>query len=265
MVYLEKLREKQPLTICLTNHVVKNFTANGLLALGASPAMSEYQADLEDFLPHASGLLVNIGTLNDKSWQLYKDALDIAEKNGVPTVLDPVAAGAGQFRQKVALDLIKHHKISLLRGNASEIAALIGQDVASKGVDSAPVDDIGELALLANQTLKLPVLITGKTDAIAVDGKVRLLHNGSHLMPLVTGTGCLLGAVLTAFIGLCQENDLLYCIEEALSVYNIAGELAQEMTGGELPGTFQIAFLDALHKITTADVVRLKKGEDYHG
>jgi len=83
MTYLDNLRQNQPLTICLTNQVVKNFTANGLLSLGASPAMSEYQADLEDFLPQANGLLVNIGTLNDRSWQLYKDALDIAEKHDI--------------------------------------------------------------------------------------------------------------------------------------------------------------------------------------
>lgn len=85
-------------------------------------------------MPQANGLLVNIGTLNDRSWQLYKDALDIAEKHDIPTVLDPVAAGAGKFRQQVALDLIEHHRMSLLRGNAGEIAALIGERVASKGL-----------------------------------------------------------------------------------------------------------------------------------
>lgn len=265
MTYLEILRKQQPLTICLTNNVVKNFTANGLLALGASPAMSEYQADLEDFLPYAGGLLINIGTLNASNWTLYKDALDIAERHGVPTVLDPVAAGAGKFRQQVALDLIENHHISLLRGNASEIAGLIGQDIASKGVDSAQVDDVGKLALQAHQKLQIPVVITGKVDAIAVGGRVRLLHNGSPLMPLVTGTGCLLGAVLAAFINLASEEDLLACLEEALSAYNIAGQLAQDKVGSSLPGSFQIAFLDALHQVTSDDIERLKKVEDYYG
>lgn len=265
MTYLDDLRQNHPLTICLTNQVVKNFTANGLLSLGASPAMSEYQADLEDFLPKANGLLVNIGTLNDRSWQLYKDALDIAEKYDIPTVLDPVAAGAGKFRQQVALDLIEHHRISLLRGNAGEIAALIGERVASKGVDSAQVDDVGKLALRANQILQLPIVITGETDAIAVNEKVLLLHNGSSLMPLVTGTGCLLGAVLAAFIGLAKEKDLLACLEEALSAYNIAGELAEKKLNEPLPGSFQIAFLDALHQVTNTDIERLKKVEVYHG
>ncbi|MCO4669312.1 hydroxyethylthiazole kinase [Streptococcus infantarius subsp. infantarius] len=263
MTYLDDLRENNPLTICLTNHVVKNFSANGLLALGASPAMSEYQPDLEDFLPNASGLLVNIGTLQEESWQLYKDALDIAKKYSVPTVLDPVAAGAGPYRKKVASDLLNHHKVSLLRGNAGEIAALVGQDVKSKGVDSTDVDDIGHLAWLANQKLEIPVVITGKTDAIAVNGHVKLLKNGSPLMPLVTGTGCLLGAVLAAFIGLAKDGDLIACLEEAISVYNIAGEFAEVAAGNALPGSFQIAFLDALCKITNQDVERLKRVEVY--
>lgn len=189
-MYLEKLRSQNPLTICITNDVVKNFTANGLLALGASPAMSEYPEDLEDLLPYAKGLLINTGTLTNETWELYKSALDIAEKYGVPTVLDPVAAGAGAYRKKVALDLLHHHTISLVRGNAGEIAALIGESIKTKGVDSAQIDNVGELALRANQQLGIPVVITGKKDAVAVNHQVRILENGSELMPLVTGTGC---------------------------------------------------------------------------
>lgn len=263
MTYLEKLRKENPLVICITNDVVKNFTANGLLALGASPAMSEYQEDLEDMLPYAGGLLINIGTLNDVTWQLYKDALDIAEKNNVPTVLDPVAAGAGPFRKKVALDLLENHTISLLRGNSGEIAALIGEKVLAKGVDSSQSDNIGELALKANLKFKIPVVVTGEEDAIAVNGTVRILSNGSSLMPLVTGTGCLLGAVLAAFINLTEQENEIDCLEEVMSVYNIAGELAARNMKGDLPGTFQIEFLNNLHTITSSDVAKYKKVRSY--
>ena len=92
-MYLEQLKEVNPLTICITNNVVKNFTANGLLALGASPAMSECIEDLEDLLKVANALLINIGTLTKESWQLYQEAIKIANKNQVPVVLDPVAVG----------------------------------------------------------------------------------------------------------------------------------------------------------------------------
>ena len=256
-MYLEKLRSQNPLTICITNDVVKNFTANGLLALGASPAMSEYPEDLEDLLPYAKGLLINTGTLTNETCELYKSALDIAEKYGVPTVLDPVAAGAGAYRKKVALDLLHHHTISLVRGNAGEIAALIGESIETKGVDSAQIDNVGELALRANQQLGIPVVITGKKDAIAVNHQVRILENGSELMTLVTGTGCLLGAVLAASIHLADEDSLLDCLEEVLSAYSIAGEMAEQKTS--LPGTFQIEFINSLYAIQSEEVEENKK------
>lgn len=100
MTSLKLLKEKAPLVICITNDVVKNFTANGLVALGVSPAMSEFPADLEDLLKYAGGLLINIGTLTDENWKLYQAALKIAEKYNVPAVLDPVACGAGEYRKK---------------------------------------------------------------------------------------------------------------------------------------------------------------------
>lgn len=180
------------MTICITNDVVKNFTANGLLALGASPAMSEYPEDLEDLLPYAKGLLINTGTLTNETCELYKSALDIAEKYGVPTVLDPVAAGAGAYRKKVAFGSVtSSYYFTFVRGNAGEIAALIV--IETKGVDSAQIDNVGELALRSQPTIRNSVVITGKKDAIAVNHQVRILENGSELMTLVTGTGCLLG------------------------------------------------------------------------
>ncbi|HEM9695270.1 TPA: hydroxyethylthiazole kinase [Streptococcus agalactiae] len=242
-MYLEQLKEVNPLTICITNNVVKNFTANGLLALGASPAMSECIEDLEDLLKVADALLINIGTLTKESWQLYQEAIKIANKNQVPVVLDPVAAGASRFRLEVSLDLLKNYSISLLRGNGSEIAALIGEKQASK------VADLESIAVKANQVFDVPVVVTGETDAIAVRGEVRLLQNGSPLMPLVTGTGCLLGAVLAAFIGSSDRSDDLACLTEAMTVYNVAGEIAEKVAKGKGVGSFQVAFLDALSQM----------------
>lgn len=234
---------------CITNNVVKNFTANGLLALGASPAMSECIEDLEDLLKVANALLINIGTLTKESWQLYQEAIKIANKNQVPVVLDPVAAGASRFRLEVSLDLLKNYSISLLRGNGSEIAALVGEKQASKGADGGKVADLESIAVKANQVFDVPVVVTGETDAIAVRGEVRLLQNGSPLMPLVTGTGCLLGAVLAAFIGSSDRSDDLACLTEAMTVYNVSGEIAEKVAKGKGVGSFQVAFLDALSQM----------------
>lgn len=249
MTSLKLLKEKAPLVICITNDVVKNFTANGLVALGASPAMSEFPADLEDLLKYAGGLLINIGTLTDENWKLYQAALKIAEKYNVPVVLDPVACGAGEYRKKVADDLINNYKLAAIRGNAGEIASLVGIDVASKGVDSAGVDNIDEIALAANEKFNIPIVVTGE---------VVTIHNGSAMMPKVIGTGCLLGAVVASFIGL-EKGQELKSLETAMLVYNIAGEMAEKRPNGHLPGTFKVEFINALYEITDEDVKEFKR------
>ena len=258
MTSLKLLKEKAPLVICITNDVVKNFTANGLVALGASPAMSEYPEDLEDLLKYAGGLLINIGTLTDETWKLYQDALKIAEKYNVPAVLDPVACGAGSYRKKVSDDLINNYKLAAIRGNAGEIASLVGINVASKGVDSAGVDNIDEIALAANSKFNIPVIVTGEVDAIAVNGEVITIHNGSAMMPKVIGTGCLLGAVVASFIGL-EKGQELKSLEIAMLAYNIAGEIAEKRPNGHLPGTFKVEFINALYEITDQDIKAFKK------
>ena len=258
MTSLKLLKEKAPLVICITNDVVKNFTANGLVALGASPAMSEYPKDLEDLLKYAGGLLINIGTLTDETWKLYQEALKIAEKYNVPAVLDPVACGAGAYRKKVSDDLINNYKLAAIRGNAGEIASLVGINVASKGVDSAGVDNIDEIALAANAKFNIPIVVTGEVDAIAVNGEVITIHNGSAMMPKVIGTGCLLGAVLASFIGL-EKGEELKSLEVAILAYNIAGEMAEKRPNGHLPGTFKVEFINALYEITDQDIKAFKK------
>ena len=258
MTSLKLLKEKAPLVICITNDVVKNFTANGLVALGASPAMSEYPEDLEDLLKYAGGLLINIGTLTDETWKLYQEALKIAEKYNVPAVLDPVACGAGAYRKKVSDDLINNYKLAAIRGNAGEIASLVGINVASKGVDSAGVDNIDEIALAANAKFNIPIVVTGEVDAIAVNGEVITIHNGSAMMPKVIGTGCLLGAVLASFIGL-EKGEELKSLEIAMLAYNIAGEMAEKRPNGHLPGTFKVEFINALYEIADQDIKAFKK------
>ncbi|CAM4189238.1 hydroxyethylthiazole kinase [Streptococcus penaeicida] len=253
-MFLEKLRESKPFVISMTNDVVKNFTANGLLALGAVPAMSDYVEDLRDMLKVANGLLINIGTLSEKSLENYQAAIKIASENNVPVVLDPVAAGASQVRLAISQELVKNHPITILRGNASEIAALLGEKQESKGPDGGFIEDVAGLALRAEKAFQMPVVITGERDAIALDGSVTLLENGSAMMPLVTGTGCLLGAVLAAFIAVADPSQYKDCLIEALSSYNIAGELAEEASANKGPGSYQIAFLDALYNIKDKDV-----------
>lgn len=242
---IKNLRAKNPLIICLTNDVVKNFTANGLIALGASPAMSACKEDLEDLLKYASALLVNIGTADQTSRQLYKEAMAIANRLGVPAVLDPVACGASAFRMTIAKELLADYKFALLRGNAGEIGALVGETIASKGVDSVGTADTASLAKVAAIKFGLPVVVTGEIDGVSDGKRTIALKGGSAMMPMVVGTGCLLGGVLAAFIGV-NPDDPYQATIDGMKAYNLAGELAEGIDYEQGPGTYAVNFIDEL-------------------
>mgnify|MGYP004513397809 CR=1 FL=1 len=258
---LQELRTKNPLVICITNDVVKAFTANGLLAAGASPVMSECVEDLEDLIVHASAMLINIGTVTPDKFDYYKSALRLAKQHRVPVVLDPVGCHAGAYRLSVTMDLLRSQGISLLRGNQSEIKAvyeaLCDDKHASlpgsgKGVDGGQVDDISSVTYNVSRLLHCPVVATGEIDYVSDGTRVYSVPHGHSLMTSVTGTGCLLGAVLAAFLSiartvssrLSQAEFLAY----VLAYYDIAGERAAELCG-MVPGSFSTAFTDELYRM----------------
>lgn len=266
---VEALRHQNPLVICITNDVVRTFTANGLLAIGASPIMSECSEDLKDLIVHASALLINIGTLTPDKVSYYKEAIKIAKAHAVPVVLDPVGCHAGAYRLSVVLDLIKTGHISLLRGNQSEIKviydALSPDDTANnstvgKGVDGAQVEDSAVIAYRLARRIECPVVATGEEDYVSDGTRVFAVPHGHPIMTSVTGTGCLLGAVLAAFFSAyytCKDRlSIGEFLAYALAYYGLAGESAVK-TSGIKPGSFSVAFMDALY--TLDDTVLMSK------
>ena len=153
MNYLNKIRIENPLTICYTNDVVKNFTANGLLSIGASPAMSE-APEAEEFYKVAQALLINIGTLTAQNEQDIIAIAQTANEAGLPIVFDPVAVGASTYRKQFC-KLLKSTKVSVIKGNASEILALIDDTATMKGTDSDANLDAVAIAKRLTQYLKL--------------------------------------------------------------------------------------------------------------
>lgn len=254
--YVEQLRQKNPLVICLTNDVVKNFTANGLLALGASPVMSGCKEDLQDLIPLANAVLINIGTITPELATLYKEAAKLANAHNVPIILDPVAVGAGAFRKSVALDLLTDYKIAVVRGNAGEIAALVNESIATKGVDSSGANEPGPLAQRAAKQYKTVVIATGAIDGVATESNYVELANGSSVMPKVVGTGCLLGAVVAAFVGSDRNAACFDLARAALSTYNVSGELAELKSFGKGPGTYAVEFINALEAVDDEMVIK---------
>jgi hydroxyethylthiazole kinase len=248
---LAKLRETRPLVHNITNFVVMNFTANILLAAGASPVMAHAENEVEEMVGFARALVLNIGTLTDDWVDAMVKAGKKATSLGVPIILDPVGAGATALRTNAAKRILAETKVSLVRGNASEILALAGAQSNTKGVDASDsVNQATDQAIRMARELDVPVAITGPQDLITDGSRVIRVNNGHPLMGVVTGTGCGATAVIAA---LCSvDPDPVTAAATALGYYGLAGEWAA--IGADGPGTFVPRFLDSLYNLTPADL-----------
>lgn len=236
------LHQHTPLVHCMTNDVVQTFTANVLLALGASPAMVIDAGEAAQFSAIASSLLINVGTLTQPRAQAMRAAVESANHNNTPWTLDPVAVGALSLRSDFCRDLLILHPAAI-RGNASEIMALAGQSAGGRGVDTT---DTTAAALPAAQRLAREsgaiVAVTGEVDYITDGQRTLMAQGGAPLMTRVVGTGCALSAVVAACCAL--PGDRLENIAGACALMKYAG---QQAAHGRGPGSFIPAFLDALY------------------
>jgi len=254
---LEKVREEKPLIHNITNFVVMNYTANALLATGASPVMAHAPNEVQEMVSFAGALVLNIGTLTDDWVASMVRAGEKASEQQTPIILDPVGSGATQLRTSAAKEIIDKTKPSVIRGNASEVLSLQVATSTTKGVDSIhSVADAEDAARTLAGELHTVLAITGPIDMITDGSRVIRVGNGHPLMGSVTGTGCTATAIIGAFLAV--DADPLAATAAALAYFGLAGEVASE--NASAPGSFMIAMLDALYTIT-AD--QLKKGSRF--
>ena len=255
---LDRLRATTPLVHCITNYVTVNDCANALLAIGASPIMSDEPDDVEDIAAICGGLVINIGTLNRRTIEAMLAAGRTAASLGHPIVLDPVGAGASKLRTETASALLEAMQVSVIRGNMSEIKALAGAAAATRGVDVNPEDAVTEANLgssaafardIAARTGAV-VAITGAIDVVADAERAYAIRNGSPLMGRITGAGCMLSCVTGAF-AVANQDKLLDATIGAVSAQGIAGQIAADRMG-ELDGnaSFRTYLIDALYNMT---------------
>ena len=248
---LAHLRERRPLVHNITNFVVMNFTANTLLALGASPAMVHAPEEVQAFVAISGALVVNIGTLDSAFVMSMSLAARQAVATGIPWVLDPVGAGATAFRTRTSLDLLALAP-NVLRANASEVLAIAGTSGhMSKGVDATissrhAVEAARHLAR-ASRTI---VAVTGAVDYVISADHGVAIEGGSPMSQLVTGTGCAATACVGAFLAV--EKDPVLAAASGLAVLKTAAASAARRAKG--PGAFQSALLDALHRVSRDDL-----------
>lgn len=244
---LREIRARKPLIHNITNFVVMNATANALLALGASPVMAHAEGEIEEMVGFAGALVLNIGTLETAWIEAMVQAGKVASALGTPIVLDPVGAGATRLRTAAARRILTESKVTVVRGNASEILALGEGLGGGKGVDAAHgVDEAAGAARALSRGSRAVVAITGPVDLVS-DGQRQLRLAGGHpLMAMVTGTGCGATALIGAFLAV--EADAFLATAGALSLWKSCGARAAAASSG--PGSFAVQLLDALHAIT---------------
>jgi hydroxyethylthiazole kinase len=241
---LRELRARRPLVHQITNYVVMNETANATLALGALPVMAHAPQEVEEMVGFAGALVLNIGTLSPHWVEAMLLAGRAANERGVPVVLDPVGAGATRYRTETARRLLDEVHVSVLRGNAGEIATLVGVEAEVRGVESieAGTDPRG-LAARAGSSLAGAAAVTGAVDYVSDGERVVSVSNGHPLLGTVTGTGCMATAMIGCFHAL-DPIDPLGAASSGLAAFGVAAEIAAEAAQG--PGSFHVALYDAL-------------------
>ena len=245
---LVAVRERSPLVHCITNFVVINFNANVLLAAGASPVMAHAHEEVRDMAGIAQALVLNIGTLDPYWVQSMKLALAAAVARGVPSVLDPVGAGATPYRNATLESLLDVAAPSVIRGNGSEIMSTAGAAVKTRGVDSSAAagDALGAAQALATRTEGV-VCVSGETDHILDAGhRWARLSNGHPWMTRITGVGCSATALVGAFCAV--QPDVWRATTAAMAFLGVAGEVAAEKTQarGLGVGNMAVQLLDEL-------------------
>lgn len=266
---LKDIKEKNALTHCITNSVTINDCANAVLAIGGSPFMAEDAEELEEVVTIADALVINIGKLSKNQIESMKISAKTANETNTPIILDPVGVGVTELRNKTTLDLIENYNITAIRGNISEIKAiakLIGcldENNTAKGVDVNINDIITEKNLKANgdlirdlaNKLNTVILASGPIDILS-DGKTTVaIDNGDDMMPLITGSGCMLSSIVGSCIGGSNpfEGTLV-----AILAMNIAGEKAREKVdeNDEGTGSFRVYLIDYLYKTNSETLIK---------
>jgi hydroxyethylthiazole kinase len=248
---LTRIRDEKPLVHNITNYVVMNFTANTLLAMGASPVMAHAPNEVEEMVSLARALVINIGTLSDPWIEAMLLAGRKANSKGLPIVFDPVGSGATSLRTGTTRRIVQELKLAIIRGNASEILSIGSSGTVTKGVDSLhDVDQVAEMAKATARQTGAVVAVTGKVDLITDGTRVIRCRNGHALMGHVTGMGCAATATIAAFAAVTP--DAMEAAAAGLAFFGLAGEMAAATA--QAPGSFMIALIDSLYNMTPEDL-----------
>ncbi|MGB5823879.1 MAG: hydroxyethylthiazole kinase [Proteocatella sp.] len=255
---LRNVEENKVLVHSITNYVTVNDCANIILASGSSPIMADDSDEVEDITSICSALVINIGTLNKRTVEAMILAGKKSNELGHPVILDPVGAGASEFRNNTTMKLLEEISFSVIRGNISEIKFIAEGSATTKGVDADAadmvtadnLDSVIEFAKKLSKKTGAVIAITGETDIVADSDKAYIIGNGHPMMSNVTGTGCMLTAVIGSYTG-ANPSKPLEAAATATAAMGLCGELAferlQQLDAGT--NTYRMLLIDFMSKM----------------
>lgn len=242
----DRLMEETHTIHSIVSPLVANDAANVLLSLNQAPFMAEYYREAYEITKNSDALLVNLGTLNEIKLKGIKESLKSAKDNNIPISLDPVGASATKIRLDTSLYYLNNYPINILKGNYSELFSIYHKKLSTKGVDSGNVnnDELIKITRKLSTMYNTIVVATGKKDIISYKEETLILKNGSDYLTKITGTGCMLGAIIAA----CSSFQMnIESVALAVSIMNIAGEEADKSRG---MASFKISLLDEISLIS---------------
>lgn len=261
---LSDIRRTRPLIHHLTNAVTINDCANMTLAVGASPVMATHQEEVEEIVRASKALVLNIGMISDAVEDAMRIAGQQANRSLIPIVFDPVGAGATKHRRQVAATLIRAVKPSVIRGNLSEMRALLGETSYARGVDSVEEDENAlQVAINVAREYQTVVAMTGAKDIVTDGTRYYIVSNGHSMLTRVTGTGCM----TTSLIGACLAvaDEALYGAVAGVAAMGIAGEMAHKsLFGSAGVGAFHVKLFDAIFALSSIEIdeyAKIEQGE----
>lgn len=255
----QQVQAKHPLVHNITNYVTVNDCANITLAAGGSPIMADDINEVEDIISICDALVINIGTLNERTIASMFKAGKKANQLNKPVILDPVGAGASSLRTNMAVKLLNEIQFAVVRGNMSEIKALALGSGTTKGVDAdindaLSTENLSETVSFAQEFSRKTgavIAMTGKDDLVACTDTAYLVHNGHSMMSKITGSGCMLTSLIGVYTG-ANANQILQAVVSAVALMGFAGERAYQKEIGT--ASFRVRLIDAVSLLTAAQL-----------
>lgn len=258
---LENVHNQKPLIHCITNYVSANDCANVILARGGSPIMADCSLEVAEITAKADALLLNTGLLNAEKCQSMLLAGKIANKRGIPVILDPVGVGTSHFRHQFIVELLDTINFAVIRGNSAEIQTLATGLATAHGIDTPVPTSSSTLEitqyfsrLLHNKTRAI-IVTSGIIDCITYADGTYALSNGHSSMCQITGTGCMLSSMIATYCG-ASPHQLLPATFAAVGTMSLSGEQAyakvQQDGGGT--GSLRVSLIDAINLMTHSDL-----------